>query len=266
MESNELKITQKQYCDFVEELDYLQTVQEKKIAKKIKKARSLGDLTENPKYDKAKSKQKKLYARVDEIKRIISNAEIIAPAPQMLKARSFEEIMQDYTVKTELPERLEKGLPEEIKYFMRRLTGHELSNICHFGKDVDKDNLLNGLSYENRIIASAYDGEYWYLDTDDKVSLIADVIDITEDDGPIEYDIDMSSLEITFSQFVITVDLQAQYEKVVAEYKDNDISAAADHDDSLTECPESCQFCELRQELRYNLILIDKNLAKNWPY
>jgi len=266
MKNQELKINKKQYCDLVEELNYLQTIKEKEIAKKIKKARNLGDLSENSKYDNAKNKQKKLYARVDEIKNIINNAEVFHPIQPVLKCRSFEDIMQDYTAKTALPERLEDGLPEEIKYFMRRLTGHELSNICCFGKEIDRNYLLSGSSYECEIIASAYGGEYWFLESDSKVSLIADVIDITEEDGPVEYDIDIRPLEISFSQFVIAVDLYAQYEKVVTQYKDNDISAADDHDDYDTKCPEKCKFCELRQELRYNLLSIDKSLAKNWPY
>ena len=49
----------------------------KAVAEQIKEARSFGDLSENSEYDEAKNEQGKVYSRIEELKVLIENAEIV---------------------------------------------------------------------------------------------------------------------------------------------------------------------------------------------
>ena len=60
-----------------EELDELIVVKRKEVAQKIKEAREQGDLSENAEYDAAKDEQRDIEARIEEIEKILKNAEIV---------------------------------------------------------------------------------------------------------------------------------------------------------------------------------------------
>ncbi len=60
-----------------EELHDLKVVQRKKVAQKIKEAREQGDLSENAEYDAAKDEQRDIEARIEEIEKILKNAEVV---------------------------------------------------------------------------------------------------------------------------------------------------------------------------------------------
>ncbi|MBR2258010.1 MAG: transcription elongation factor GreA [Blautia sp.] len=60
-----------------EELDDLKTVKRREIAQKIKEAREQGDLSENAEYDAAKDEQRDIEARIEEIEKILKNAEVV---------------------------------------------------------------------------------------------------------------------------------------------------------------------------------------------
>ena len=60
-----------------DELDELIVVKRKEVAQKIKEAREQGDLSENAEYDAAKNDQGKMEARIQELKTILDNSEII---------------------------------------------------------------------------------------------------------------------------------------------------------------------------------------------
>ena len=47
------------------------------MAQKIKEAREQGDLSENAEYDAAKDEQRDIEARIDEIEKILKNAEVV---------------------------------------------------------------------------------------------------------------------------------------------------------------------------------------------
>ena len=64
----------KQYED---ELEDLKVVKRKEVAQKIKEAREQGDLSENAEYDAAKDEQRDIEARIEEIEKILKNAEIV---------------------------------------------------------------------------------------------------------------------------------------------------------------------------------------------
>ncbi len=60
-----------------EELHDLKVVRRREVASKIKEAREQGDLSENAEYDAAKEEQAGIEARIDEIERILKNAEVV---------------------------------------------------------------------------------------------------------------------------------------------------------------------------------------------
>ena len=70
-------LTEEGLKNLEEELAYLQDVQRKEIAEKIKVARSYGDLSENSEYDDAKNEQAIMEARITTIEAILKTAVII---------------------------------------------------------------------------------------------------------------------------------------------------------------------------------------------
>ena len=59
-----------------DELQDLKVVRRKEIAEKIKEAREQGDLSENAEYDAAKDEQRDIEARIEQIEKILKNAEV----------------------------------------------------------------------------------------------------------------------------------------------------------------------------------------------
>lgn len=60
-----------------EELQELKVVRRKDVAQKIKEAREQGDLSENAEYDAAKDEQREIESRIEEIEKILKNAEVV---------------------------------------------------------------------------------------------------------------------------------------------------------------------------------------------
>lgn len=60
-----------------DELQDLEVVQLKEVAQKIKEAREQGDLSENAEYDAAKDEQRDIEARIEELEKILKNAEVV---------------------------------------------------------------------------------------------------------------------------------------------------------------------------------------------
>ena len=60
-----------------EELQNLKVVRRKEGAQKIKEAREQGDLSENAEYDAAKDEQRDIEARIEDIEKILKNAEVV---------------------------------------------------------------------------------------------------------------------------------------------------------------------------------------------
>lgn len=59
-----------------DELQNLKVNRRKEVAQKIKEAREQGDLSENAEYDAAKDEQRDIEARIEEIEKILKNAEV----------------------------------------------------------------------------------------------------------------------------------------------------------------------------------------------
>lgn len=60
-----------------DELQNLKVVKRKEVAQKIKEAREQGDLSENAEYDAAKEEQRDIELRIEEIDKILKNAEVV---------------------------------------------------------------------------------------------------------------------------------------------------------------------------------------------
>ncbi|MDD6207430.1 MAG: transcription elongation factor GreA [Clostridiales bacterium] len=60
-----------------DELQDLKVNRRKEVAAKIKEAREQGDLSENAEYDAAKDEQRDIEARIEEIEKILKNAEVV---------------------------------------------------------------------------------------------------------------------------------------------------------------------------------------------
>ena len=60
-----------------EELQNLKVNRRREVAQKIKEAREQGDLSENAEYDAAKEEQRDIEARIEQIEKILKNAEVV---------------------------------------------------------------------------------------------------------------------------------------------------------------------------------------------
>ena len=59
------------------ELHELKVVRRQEVAQKIKEAREQGDLSENAEYDAAKDEQRDIETRIEELEKILKNAEVV---------------------------------------------------------------------------------------------------------------------------------------------------------------------------------------------
>ena len=64
----------KQYED---DLQNLKVFRRKEVAQKIKEAREQGDLSENAEYDAAKDEQRDIELRIEELEKLLKNAEVV---------------------------------------------------------------------------------------------------------------------------------------------------------------------------------------------
>ena len=60
-----------------DELENLKVVRRKEVSQKIKEPREQGDLSENAEYDAAKDEQRDIEARIEELEKILKNAEVV---------------------------------------------------------------------------------------------------------------------------------------------------------------------------------------------
>jgi len=77
MEEKKNILTYEGLRKYEDELHELKVVTRKEVAQKIKEAREQGDLSENAEYDAAKDEQRDLEARIEELEKILKNAEVV---------------------------------------------------------------------------------------------------------------------------------------------------------------------------------------------
>lgn len=62
---------------YEDELQNLKVVKRKEVAQKIKEAKEQGDLSENAEYDAAKDEQRDIELRIEELEKLLKNAEVV---------------------------------------------------------------------------------------------------------------------------------------------------------------------------------------------
>ena len=77
MEAKKTLLTYTGLKKLEDELENLKVVKRKEVAGKIKEAREQGDLSENAEYDAAKDEQRDIEARIEELEKILKNAEVV---------------------------------------------------------------------------------------------------------------------------------------------------------------------------------------------
>lgn len=77
MEAKKNILTYEGLKKYEDELQDLKVRRRKEVAQKIKEARELGDLSENAEYDAAKDEQRDIEARIEELEKILKNAEVV---------------------------------------------------------------------------------------------------------------------------------------------------------------------------------------------
>ena len=77
MEAKKNILTYEGLKKYEDELENLKVVKRQEVAQKIKEARAQGDLSENAEYHAAKDEQRAIEARIDELEKILKNAEVI---------------------------------------------------------------------------------------------------------------------------------------------------------------------------------------------
>ena len=77
MEAKKNILTYEGLKKYEEELQDLKVVKRQEVAQKIKEAREQGDLSENAEYDAAKDEQRDIEARIEELEKILKNAEVV---------------------------------------------------------------------------------------------------------------------------------------------------------------------------------------------
>ena len=71
-------LTEEGLAKLKDELQDLKVNRRKEVAAKIKEAREQGDLSENAEYDAAKDEQRDIEIRIEEIEKILKNAEVVS--------------------------------------------------------------------------------------------------------------------------------------------------------------------------------------------
>ncbi|MBI2013884.1 MAG: transcription elongation factor GreA [Candidatus Colwellbacteria bacterium] len=70
-------LTEERLTELKTELEKLATEKRIEVSKRLKRAKELGDLSENAEYTEARNEQERVENRISELKEIIENAEII---------------------------------------------------------------------------------------------------------------------------------------------------------------------------------------------
>ena len=77
MEEKKNILTYEGLKKYEDELQNLKVNKRQEVAQKIKEAREQGDLSENAEYDAAKDEQRDIEARIEELEKILKNAEVV---------------------------------------------------------------------------------------------------------------------------------------------------------------------------------------------
>lgn len=85
-------LSKQRYKELEEELKELKTKGRKKVADRLKKAKALGDLSENSEYQEARNERDQLEQKINKLQNILRNAEIIKKSQNSDKVRVGSEV------------------------------------------------------------------------------------------------------------------------------------------------------------------------------
>ena len=137
MEEKKNILTYEGLRKYEEELHDLKVVKRREIAQKIKEAREQGDLSENAEYDAAKDEQRDIEARIEELEKILKNAEVVDEDEVDLdkisigcrvKIREFNEDL-DYKIVGSTEANSLKGKISNESPVGKALIGHKVRDI-----------------------------------------------------------------------------------------------------------------------------------------
>lgn len=77
MDNNSSYLTPERYEELKKELDDLKTAGRQEVAKRLRQAKELGDLSENAEYQEVREEQRRIEQRISQLEEIIRNAVII---------------------------------------------------------------------------------------------------------------------------------------------------------------------------------------------
>lgn len=80
-------LSKERYKELEKELEELKTKGRKKVADRLKKAKALGDLSENSEYQEARNERDQLEQKINKLQNILRNAEIIKKSKNSDKVR-----------------------------------------------------------------------------------------------------------------------------------------------------------------------------------
>ena len=138
MEEKKNILTYEGLRKYEDELHDLKVVKRKEVAQKIKEAREQGDLSENAEYDAAKDEQRDIEARIEELEKILKNAEVVVEDEVDLDKINIgcQVKIRDLEYNEDLDCRLHRG---------KQLKGQDLQRIpCRKGTDRCKGGRYRG--------------------------------------------------------------------------------------------------------------------------
>jgi transcription elongation factor GreA len=94
MDNNSSYLTSERYEELKKELDDLKTAGRQKVAKRLRQAKELGDLSENVEYQEAREEQRRIEQRIGQLEEIVRNAVIIKKSdkPQTVRIGSVVKV------------------------------------------------------------------------------------------------------------------------------------------------------------------------------
>lgn len=141
-------ITQTGYDELMQELDYLANVKQPENTKKIQEAKEQGDLSENAEYDAARDEQAKIVARIDEIKKILENSEVIEKDNKNKTRVKLESVVT--VLDTEFDEEIVFTIvgPSEVKALENKISDESPLGLALMGKKKGDSVIVNSPSGE----------------------------------------------------------------------------------------------------------------------
>jgi len=142
-EQKKQSITQTGYDELMAELDYLVNVKQPENTKKIQEAREQGDLSENAEYEAARDEQAKIVARIDEIKKILDNSEVIEKDNKNKNKVKLESVVT--VLDTEYDEEVTYTIvgPSEVNALERKISDESPLGIALMGKKKGDSVMVN---------------------------------------------------------------------------------------------------------------------------